>query len=326
MKILKTALVLTLIGIACGFLIGISHQITDPIIQENLRKQELKAYSALYPSLDEAKKVEGVSKDSVKEVFEIYQGGNIVGYVYKGFHNNNYSSSVEALVGINIDGTFAGVEILKIVQTTADHVNVVVANAKVFKGKNVADIDLVKLMQLSNNNHEYDTATGASYGSTSMRTIVRDAILLFNQNTPPVVTTPYTRIFGLNVTNTEDTTFTTTDKVFKKETIKNASDTVVGYAYTLTSTKNTGLAVEGHDDEDWTLSLLVGVDLEGKIVGIETLLSDHTNYYYNQHSTYFNALKGVAVANYGSVDTVTGASFSRSHILELLTALQGVLV
>lgn len=325
MKIFKTALVLTLIGIACGFLIGISHQITNPIIQENLRKQELKAYSALYPSLDEAKKVEGVSKDSVKEVFEIYQGGNVVGYVYKGFHNNNYSSSVEALVGINIDGTFAGVEILNIVQTTADHVNVVTANAKVFKGKNVADINLTDLMVLSNSANKYDTTNGASYGSTSMRTIVRDAILLFNQNTPPVVTTPYTRLFGPDVTNTEDTTFTATDKVVKKEIIKNASDAVVGYAYTLTSTKNTGDDVEYNENQNWTLSLLVGVDLEGKITGVETLQSGHTSDYYTLHNAYFTALKGVTVANYGSVDTVSGASFSRSHILELLTALQGVL-
>jgi Na+-translocating ferredoxin:NAD+ oxidoreductase RnfG subunit len=43
MKIFKTALVLTLIGIACGLLIGLSNMITAPIIEENARKAELKA-------------------------------------------------------------------------------------------------------------------------------------------------------------------------------------------------------------------------------------------------------------------------------------------
>lgn len=324
MKIFKTALVLTLIGIACGILIGLSHQITDPIIQENLRKQELKAFSALYPELDEANKKDGLSKGAVVEVFEIVKGGNVVGYVYKGFHNNAYSSSVEALVGINIDGTFAGVELLALVQTTAAHSNVVIENAKVYKGKNVSDIDLTKLMVLQNDNNEYDTASGASYGSTSMRTIVRDAILLFNENTPPVVSTPYNKIFGPDVTNTEDTTFTKTDKVIKKEIIKNASDVVIGYAYTLSSTRNTGSNVDYHEDEDWKLTLLVGIDLDNKIVGVETVESDHTDSYYNNHLTYFTSLKGVDSKTF-PVDTVTGASFSKTHINELLDALKGVL-
>ena len=324
MKIFKTALVLTLIGIVCGILIGLSHQITDPIIQENLRKKELKAFSSLYPDLDEANKIEDLTQGSIFEAFEIVENGTVVGYVYKGFHNNSYSSSVEALVGINVDGTFAGVELLALVQTTAAHSNVVIENAKVFKGKNVSEIDLEKLIVLQNASNIYDTAAGASYGSQSMRTIVRDAILLFNENTPPVVSTPYNKIFGPDVTNTLDTTFTATDKVIKKEIIKNASDEVIGYAYTLSSTKNTGSSVDYHESEDWKLTLLVGIDMSNKIVGVETVESDHTDSFYSNHLAYFTSLKGVDSKTF-PVDAVTGASFSRSHINELLDALKGVL-
>ena len=324
MKIFKTALVLTLIGVACGILIGLSHQITDPIIQENLRKQELKAFSSLYPGLDEAKKVENLSGGSIIEVSGIYRDGALVGYVYKGFHNNAYSSSVKALVGINVDGTIAGVELLALVQTTAAHTNVVTENAKVYKGKNVSEIDLVALLVLQNASNIYDTTTGASYGSQSMRTILRDAIVLFNENSPAVVSTPYNKIFGPDVTNTEDTTFTATAIVIKKEIIKNASDVIIGYAYTLSSTKNTGTAVEYHEDENWKLTLLVGIDTENKIVGIETIEKGHTTEYYNYHLAYFTSLEDLDSKTF-PVDTVTGASFSRTHINELLDALKGVL-
>lgn len=141
---------------------------------------------------------------------------------------------------------------------------------------------------------------------------------------PAVTVDPIEEIFGEYGTATVDSTFVATDKVIKKEIVKNATDVVIGYAYTLSSTRNTGSNVDHHEDENWKLTLMVGVDLAGKIVSVYTVESDHTSSFYGSHQTYFTSIEGLDAKTI-PVDTVTGASFSRSHINELLDALKGVL-
>lgn len=326
MKIFKTALVLTLIGIACGLLIGFSNSITAPIIEENARKAELKAYEALFPGLDEANKMTEVTLiGSIYEVLQVKDGGQVTGYLYKGKLTNSYGA-VDQLVGIKANGEIAGVQFLNLDQT-ASMKPAIETNATYYKGKNVSSIDLTKLVVFSSGSNEYDTAAGSSYGSTAMRTIIRDAIQMFS-GAAPVVLSPYESIFGEGAVNTVDNSFVATDKVTKKEEVKDASNNVIGYAYTLTSIKNTGTGsnlTEYIQDQDWGLSLLVGVDAEGKFLGVYILESDHTKNFIEKHLPYFESLVGTEVATYGDIDTISGASASLAHIQELLTALQGVL-
>lgn len=135
---------------------------------------------------------------------------------------------------------------------------------------------------------------------------------------------PIEEVFGTYGSATVDSTFTPNAIVVKKEIVKNASDVIIGYAYTLTSTKNTGNAVSGNENENWDLTLMVGVGTDGKIIGVYTIESDHTPSFYGRHNVYFTSLEGLDSKTF-PVDTVTGASFSRSHINELLDALKGVL-
>lgn len=325
MKIFKTALVLTLIGIACGVLIGLSNQITAPIIAENERKAELKAYSALFPGLDEANKITVTLQGTIYEVLEVKDGGQTVGYIYKGRLTNSYGV-IDQLVGIKKNGEITGIQFLNLDQTPSMK-PAIETNASVFKGLNANDINLTNLIVFSSSANVYDTAAGSSFGSTTMRTILRDAINQF-KNAGPVVEDPYQDIFGAYATKEDDSTFTATDKVTKREIIKDASNNVIGYAYTLTSVKNTGTGsnlTEYIQDQDWSLSLLVGVDAEDEFLGIEILSSQHTKNFIEMHLPYFESLKGVSVATYSSVDTISGASASLAHIQELLNALQGVL-
>lgn len=325
MKIFKTALVLTLIGIACGILIGFSNQITAPIIAENERKAELKAYSALFPGLDEANKITVSLQGTIYEVLEVKDGGQTVGYIYKGKLTNSYGE-IDQLVGIKSNGEITGIQFLNLDQTPSMK-PAIETNALVFKNLNANDINLTNLIVFSSNANVYDTAAGSSFGSTTMRTILRDAILQF-KNAGPIVVDLYQDIFGTYATKENDSAFVATDKVTKREIIKDASNNILGYAYTVTSVKNTGSGsnlTEYIQDQDWSLSLLVGVSADNKFVGIEILSSQHTKNYLEMHLPYFQSLEGVTVASYGSVDTIAGASASLAHIQELLNALQGVL-
>ena len=321
MKIFKTALVLTLIGIACGLLIGLSNEITAPVIAENKAKAELQAYASLFPGLDSADVIEVELQGTIYEAREVKKGGSVAGYLYKGSQTNSYGI-VDLLVGIDKDGVFTGIEFLNLDQT-ASMKPAIETNSLYYKGKNVTDLDLEDLVLFSSGSNPYDTATGSSFGSTTMRTIIRDAILVFG-GAEPVVTDPYQLIYGVEVTKTEETI--TADKVTKKELIKDTNDVTLGYAYTVSSVKNTGTAVEYNDNQDWEMTLLVGLDENGVIVGIRVLDTDHSTGFYDRNNAYFTLLIGTNIQDYADVaNTVTGASFSRGHILELLEALKGAL-
>lgn len=321
MKIFKTALVLTLIGIACGLLIGLSNEITAPVIAENKAKAELQAYASLFPGLDSADVIEVELQGTIYEAREVKKGGSVAGYLYKGSQTNSYGI-VDLLVGIDKDGVFTGIEFLNLDQT-ASMKPAIETNSLYYKGKNVTDLDLEDLVLFSSGSNPYDTATGSSFGSTAMRTIIRDAILVFG-GAEPVVTDPHQLIYGVEVTKTEEAI--TADKVTKKELIKDTNDVTLGYAYTVSSVKNTGTAVEYNENQDWEMTLLVGLDENGVIVGIRVLDTDHSTGFYDRHNAYFTLLIGTNIQDYADVtNAITGASFSRGHILELLEALKGAL-
>lgn len=321
MKILKTTLVLTLIGIICGILIGVSNEITAPVIAKNKAKAELVAYSALFPGLDSADVITVDLQGTIYEVREVKKAGSVAGYLYKGKQTNSYGV-VDILVGIDKDGRFTGIEFLNLDQT-ASMKPAIETNARYYKGKLVTEINLNDLIGFSSGTNPYDSATGSSFGSTSMRTVIKDAIAVFS-GSKPVVVDHYKDIYGVEVVKTEEAI--TKDKVTKKEMIKDSEGTLLGYAYTLSSVKNTGTAVDYNEDKDWGMTLLVGLDENNVIVGIIVTNTDHTAGFYKKHNAYLTGLIGTNIAAYEDVaNTIAGASFSRGHMLELLEALKGAL-
>ena len=323
MKIFKTAMVLTLIGLACGLLIGFSNRVTAPIIAENKRKAELKAYSAVFPGLTEASKVEGVSfVGTTYEVLEVKKGEEVVGFLIKGKSTNSYSEGnfIDILLGFDLKGNIVGVEFLELSQT-ANLIQVVKDNSEYYKNKNISAIDFGIL--LTQGKTTYDAKSGASFGSTTMRKIIHDAIKTYETLE---IGDKYSDMFGSGAVATADSTFQATANVTKKEAVK-INDAVVGYAYTVTS-KRSSSDVNGfyYGTVEWNLTLLVGLDTEGKIKGIVIEDSDHTKGFINDHLAYFDVLEGKELATFDTVEnTVTGATFSKKHIEDLLQALKGVL-
>jgi Na+-translocating ferredoxin:NAD+ oxidoreductase subunit G len=327
MKIFKTALVLTLIGLACGLLIGFSNHITAPVIAENKRKAELKAFEVLFPNLESVDPSSAAPQGLIYEVLDVRVAGAYAGRLYKGTSTNAYGK-IDVLVGIDKNGVITGVQFLELDQT-ASVKGIIEENALVYKGKNIDSINLDDLIIPSSSNNPFDTASGASFGSTTMRLIIKDAIL--SHSGVVVITDPYQLIFGPNIQSPAlDAGYSNAD-IESRETINDESGTLIGYAYIIQSVKNTEENLEeaaGYDNQDWLMTLLIGIDLDGRIVGIQFLSTQHSGGFYNQasHIQFLDSLKGVLVSELDTtLFTATDATFSRGHIIDLLMAFKGAL-
>lgn len=328
MKIFKTALVLTLIGLACGLLIGISNHITAPVIAENKRKAELKAFEVLFPGLESADPSSADPQGLIYEVLDVTVAGQYAGRLYKGSSTNAYGK-IDVLIGIDKNGVITGVQFLELDQT-ASVKGIIEENSLAYKGKSIDSIDLDDLIIPSSSNNPFDTASGASFGSTTMRLIIKDAIL--SHSGVVVITDPYQLIFGTNILTPEVDGDYSNAAIDSREFIKDASGTLIGYGYIISSVKNTEEFLEeaaGYDNQNWMLTLLIGVDLDGKIAGIQFLSTQHSGGFYNQatHIEFLNTLIGKGIPEIDTaLFTATGATFSRGHIIDLLLEFKGAIV
>ena len=306
MKVFKTALVLTLIGIVCGVAIGFTNYITEPIIERNAQARAREAYIGFFSDLTaiETEKVEG--NTYVYEQVKIIKEDVLIGYVFKA-KGTNPRGLIDLAVAVSLTGEVKGVKILESENTVGfwDQYN----NPLSEKTGTLAELSGV------------DVIAGVTQSGDLINTLIGAAkafgIEIIGGE---VVVDPYENIFGANMTAVVDESFTATDILLKREIIKNSRDVIQGFAYTATGT------VEGipYHDGPARVTLLVGVDPAGKILGVETFVNEHTESYYNKHLPYFTNLKGKDLANYEDVDTIAGATISLGLIQDLLDAVKAV--
>lgn len=282
-------------------------------------------YASLFKGYDSATVMTVELKGSVYEVLEVKKGKDVLGYIYKGKAQNAYSNEegyIDVQLGINKAGVITGVEFLELTQTDFKVADIK-KNAAYYVNKNIADLDLAILA--NKGPASYDVVADASAGTSIIRTVIREAIIIYTGK-EPVEVDPILEVFPTYSSAVNDDTFVATDKVVKKQIIKSKAGETIGYLYEVTAVKNTGALVDYHVNEDWTLTFLVGLDTSGKIVKVYTLKSDDTPGFYKKHNAYLESLVGKDMLTYdGAENTVTGATFSRGRILELLDALKGVL-
>ncbi|MDD4468343.1 MAG: hypothetical protein PHR29_00230, partial [Acholeplasmataceae bacterium] len=111
MKVFKTALVLTLIGIVCGVAIGFTNYITEPIIERNAQARAREAYIGFFSDLTaiETEKVEG--NTYVYEQVKIIKEDVLIGYVFKA-KGTNLRGLIDLAVAVSLTGEVKGVKIL----------------------------------------------------------------------------------------------------------------------------------------------------------------------------------------------------------------------
>lgn len=303
MKIFKSALVLTLVGIVCGLLIGTVNMITEPVIQENLLKIARKAYEEFYPELDDLEVVE-VKSDHVYEFVKIKADGEVVGYAFRA-KGNNPRGVIDTVIAADTSGKILGVKILS-TENTPGYYDQYEGKDKYLvgvQGNNLANLEGI------------DVIGGASQTGDSLDAILKDVAKVapdYLEASAPELN-DYEKLFGVNVTSTVDETFAGTELINKKEYVKNETGDIVGIAYTgkVHTTVIPGKS-EGAD-----LVLLVGVKLDGKAAGVVVLLSEHTEDRFEPYPSKLEALAGVDLDDL-NVDAVSSATVSANLINEIL--------
>ncbi len=281
------------------------------------KKKEVKVYKEYIDSATSIKH-ESLENGLLTRKTTIYKGKEVVGYAYlgsdkvEGIPLTTGAKELRIEVIINTNKEIVGARI-DYSEHTPDYMKYINQYFDKLPNTKLVDYKLV------------DEVTGASAKSMPIVREIFDQVtkLVTGQEpNPKELPDPYKDIFASKETLEEDTTFTKTEKVTKKEIVKDTNNNLLGYVYTLHGTSTTPL----HDyDESGSnfITLLVGVDSENKIVGIKVLTTDHTSSFLNQHNVYFESLAGVKVSE-APVDDISGATVSRTIIRELIEALKAV--
>lgn len=308
MKIFKTALVLTLVGLLCGVVIGVANYVTAPIIKKNAEKRAQEAYKSFFSDLDGITEHE-VIDSNVYVYIEVKKGGTLLGYVFKA-KGTNQRGLIDLAVAYNTNGKVVGVKILESGHTAGFYDQYIDSANNTLVGLNKDTLVL-------------DNKAGVTQSGDLLRTLLADVKKEAGKHIKVVPDVDlYKELFANKATVEVDSTFTATEKVTKKEAVKDGNGNVLGHVYTPKGTGNEELYDYGPSDT--YIHLLVGVDNENKIVGVKVLSTNHTIEYLNYHNVYFESLVGIKVSE-APVDNVNGATFSRTIIRELIDALKAVL-
>lgn len=282
--------------------------------QARAQAEELQLYKDYIKSATSVKH-ESLENGLLTRKTTIYKGNEVVGYAYlggdkvEGIPLTTGAKELRIEVIINTRNEIVGARI-DYSEHTPDYMKYINQYFDKLPNTKLVDYKLV------------DEVAGASAKSMPIVREVLDQVTKLATGQEPNPKDPYKDIFADKETAEEDASFTATEKVTKKEIIKDVNGNVLGYVYTLHGTSTTPL----HDyDESGSnyITLLVGVDSDNKIVKVVVLETDHTSSFLDKHNTYFDSLEGVLVSE-TPVDDVAGATVSRTIIRDLIDALKAV--
>lgn len=199
---MKDALVLFVITLISGFLLGAVYQVTKVPIQMAEAKESLHKYKEAFPeasdfTFDQAIQDQvDVSKELLAEqkpelgnvavnvaLKAVDASGNVIGHIITSSSDDSYGGTVKVSVGIMLDGSITGVEILEINDTPGLGLKAKEPEFKdQFKGKSVEEFTVTKMGSTSDS--EIDSISGATITSNAVTHAV-DAALYFAANCIP---------------------------------------------------------------------------------------------------------------------------------------------
>lgn len=121
--ILKNTAILTAITLVAGLLLGVVYEVTKGPIEKSQEAAKQAAYKTVLADADsfaeaEVKAFDGAASGcSVDEVAEAKKGDEVIGYVVTTTSKEGYGGDIRISVGIAMDGTIQGVEVLSISET-----------------------------------------------------------------------------------------------------------------------------------------------------------------------------------------------------------------
>ena len=179
-SIIKNAFILFGITLIAGLLLGFTYSMTADAIVEQTK---IKTEKALSTVLENATFTETPIDGDVDYITRIYEANakdtnDISGYAFQLATSEGYDGTINMMVGINIDGTINGIDIISHTETPG-----LGAKAdddpfkKQFVNKEASTLTLVKG---NSDGQNIDAIGGATITSSAVTTAVNEAITYYN--------------------------------------------------------------------------------------------------------------------------------------------------
>lgn len=191
-KIVKNALILTLITLVSGICLGFVYEITKKPIAVSKENAKQEAYQSVlkeaeqfdaYQAFDKkeaAKAVSDIPGCTVDEVAEAKSKGEVVGYVVTTTSSEGYGGNIQISIGITKDGVVEGIEILSINETAGLGMKATETEFREqYVGKSVEQFKVTKTGASSD--EEIDAISGATITSNAVTNAVNAGLTYFNQ-------------------------------------------------------------------------------------------------------------------------------------------------
>lgn len=270
--ILKLGVTLFVICAVAALVLGITNNITSPVIEERNIQASNKSRQIVLSDAEEFKQLEGMNSDIVVEVYEGLKGGDVIGYTIK-TSPKGYGGAVEVMVGISTDGKITGVDIGNHSETPGLGSK---ASEPAFKDqyldKGVAN-SLLVVKGSVNNDNEISAISGATITSNGVTSGVNAAMKIYNE-----------KLSGNGDKIAQDENIDPKEKLFKSASFRELEGKAEGEVLRVYEAKNGDetigyifdTEIDGYSEKT---EVLVGITIDGQIKGVELGINTRKNQY-----------------------------------------------
>ncbi len=309
-QLIVPAAVLTIIALAAAFFLALTNSFTAPLIAEQGDRILLQSRQVVMPDAsDFVEKTGDIEGESFDYLEAQDSSGNLIGYLFTN-QTPGYGGPVEVMMGVDTDGVLTGVTPIGLAETPGYGMNAAEPEfLEQFEGKS-GDITA-----------EVSGISGATVTSAAFLNSVNQGMQQFGSITGQSVGTPdpLQMAFPDAASFSEMTVGNVDGQDFNYYHAFDEAEEVVGYV----------IEAEGDGYSDTPLKALVGLDLEGTIVG--TMAGEHSEtpgLGSRIEEEEFRAQFVGQSSEIASVDAIGGATKSSEGYLEAvntaLTYLDGV--
>lgn len=323
--ILKLGATLFAICAVAALVLGVTNNITAPVIEERNIQASNEARKNVLPEAYEFKELDGMNSNIVLEVYEGIKDGQVIGYTIK-TSSKGYGGAIELMVGISKDGKITGVEIGNHSETPGLGSK---ATEPMFKNQYVNKDVLNSLLVVkgsTNNDNEISAISGATITSNGVTNGVNAAMKIYNE-----------KLSGNGNEIAHDKNIDPKYKIFKSASFTELKGKAEGDVLRVYEAKNGDETIgyifdtetDGYSEKT---EVLVGITTDGQIKGVELGINTRKNQYLA--STFDTGLKKqfenikaqeVELVSEGhkkenDIQVVSGATISSKSIVNAVNA------